>query len=546
VAAIAIRGFLKLKLRATDIPELQAWMDRKIDMTSHQIQNEMLEMIGQTIVREIASRVQQAGSFAVMVDGTQDVSRKEQMSVCVRYVDKELYPHEHFIGLYEPPGTTGEILAKCVLDVLLRLQLPISALRGQTYDGASNMNGQYKGCQALICEKQPLALFVHCGAHCTNLVSQTVSEAVIVRDAMASLQELWALFSQSIKCRTAFTKITESDLVSGKCQQIRPLCPTRWLVRVAAIQALVNQYRQVLECLEEMSAASSGPSVSARASGLLAQLSKGVTLLAFNMALKVFGILEVLNRSLQSRYQTVSGMLAAVADCTCNLLALRDDQVFDEMLSATNVIITDLDMIEIELPRQRRPPNRLTGDAPAHQYTTVSDYYRPVFFSLVDTAVQQLKERFSDSPGLNKYRALEDVLLSGTVDENVLAAYSEINTEDLHLQMQLFRRKRTVKSVGEAADILRKMVPEVRGEFEEVEKLLRLLIVSPASSAEPERSFSALRRLMTWMRSTMSQTRLNAVAVCHVDQDILDAIDIAALVKLFVSRNDTRLYMFGD
>ena len=58
---------------------------------------------------------------------------------------------------------------------------------------------------------------------------------------------------------------------------------------------------------------------------------------------------------------------------------------------------------------------------------TVSDYYRPVFFSLVDTAVQQLKERFSDSPGLNKYRALEDVLLSGTVDENVLAAYSEIN-----------------------------------------------------------------------------------------------------------------------
>ena len=261
-----------LKLRATDIPELQAWMDRKIDMTSHQIQNEMLEMIGQTIVREIASRVQQAGSFAVMVDGTQDVSRKEQMSVCVSiYVDKELYPHKHFIGLYEPPGTTGEILAKCVLDVLLRLQLPISALRGQTYDGASNMSGQYKGCQALICEKQPLALFVHCGAHCTNLVSQTVSEAVvIVRDAMASLQELGALFCQSIKCRTAFTKITESDLVSGKCQQIRPLCPTRWLVRVAAIQALVNQYRQVLECLEEMSAASSGPSVTCLSTGVRA------------------------------------------------------------------------------------------------------------------------------------------------------------------------------------------------------------------------------------------------------------------------------------
>jgi hypothetical protein len=37
---------------------------------------------------------------------------------------------------------------------------------------------------------------------------------------------------------------------------------------------------------------------------------------------------------------------------------------------------------------------------------------------------------------VHKYRALEDVLLSGIVDENVLTAYSEINTEDLHLQMQ--------------------------------------------------------------------------------------------------------------
>ena len=129
---------------------------------------------------------------------------------------------------------------------------------------------------------------------------------------------------------------------------------------------------------------------------------------------------------------------------------------------------------------------------------------------------------------------------------NVNTQYVGSTLKTCILQMQLFRRKRTVKSVGEAADILRKLVSEARGEFEEVEKLLRLLIVSPASSAEPERSFSALRRLKTWMGSTMSETRLNAVAVCHVHQDVLDAIDIAALVKLFVSRNDTKLYIFGD
>ena len=177
------------------------------------------------------------------------------------------------------------------------------------------MSGQYKGCQAKICEKQPLALFVHCGAHCVNLVSQSVGEGVIpIRDAMATLQELGNLFSQSIKCRTSFTLITQSDVRIGRAQQIRPMCPTRWLVRVSAIKALLNQYEQVLESLEEMSHPSSGPNVSVRASGLHTQLSEGVTLLSLKMALKVFAILEVLNRSLQSRYQTVSGMLQAVTE----------------------------------------------------------------------------------------------------------------------------------------------------------------------------------------------------------------------------------------
>ena len=49
--------------------------------------------------------------------------------------------------------------------------------------------------------------------------------------------------------------------------------------------------------------------------------------------------------------------------------------------------------------------------------------------------------------------------------------------------------------MGEAANILREMVTEVCREFDDVEKLVRLLIVCPTSSCEAERSFSALRRL---------------------------------------------------
>ena len=249
------------------------------------------------------------------------------MFISIRYVDNDLCPYEEFLGLYEPPDTAGKVLAKCITDVLLRLQLPLSALRGQTYDGASNMSGQYKGYQALIREMQPLALYVHCGAHCVNLVSQSVCEAVfLVRDAMESLQELGSLFSQSLKCRA------QSDHGISKVQKIRPLCPTRWLVRVSAIQALIAQYELVLDCLEEMSLPAAGSNVSARASGLWNQLSKGSTWLALKMAIRVFGPLEMLNRSLQARYQTVSGMLVAVGETLSGLRDLRE-KAFDKLLA---------------------------------------------------------------------------------------------------------------------------------------------------------------------------------------------------------------------
>jgi Domain of unknown function (DUF4371) len=90
----------------------------------------------------------------------------------LRYVNNDLQAVEAFVGFYETASTTGEALSRIVLDVLIRLGLPLSKLRGQTYDGASNMSGKYSGTQAKIKEVQPLAIFVHCSAHCVNLVTE--------------------------------------------------------------------------------------------------------------------------------------------------------------------------------------------------------------------------------------------------------------------------------------------------------------------------------------------------------------------------------------
>ena len=70
--------------------------------------------------------------------------------------------------------------------------------------------------------------------------------------------------------------------------------------------------------------------------------------------------------------------------------------------------------------------------------------------------------------------------------------------------------------------------------------------ICPVSSCEAERSFSSLRRLKTWLRNSMTQSRLYAIIVCHAHQNILDDVDLDRLGAEFVSRSRTRKAAFGQ
>lgn len=121
-----------------------------------------------SIVREIVSKINYLTvvQFSLIIDLTQDSAGIEQESILLQYVDSDLQPREEFIGLYEMSSTTGQALANMAHDVMIRLNLPLSQLRGQTYDEAFNMAGQRQGLQALLKKEQSLALCCHYGTHC--------------------------------------------------------------------------------------------------------------------------------------------------------------------------------------------------------------------------------------------------------------------------------------------------------------------------------------------------------------------------------------------
>jgi hypothetical protein len=87
------------------------------------------------------------------------------------YVGKLGRPCEHFIGVVHVDDTTSLSLKEAIEGLLASHGLSMTQIRGQGYDGASNMKGDIKGLKTLIMKESPCAYYIHCFAHQLQLVS---------------------------------------------------------------------------------------------------------------------------------------------------------------------------------------------------------------------------------------------------------------------------------------------------------------------------------------------------------------------------------------
>ena len=425
-----------------------------------------------------------------------------QESICIRHVDKNFNIKEDFVGLYEVSATTGEMLSKVLLDCLTRLQLPIQNLRAQTYDGAANMSGAFKGCQARIKSVQPLALFHHCGAHITHLVvSKAIVQAVFMRDALSHVQKLGTLYGNSGNFKKLYLNLDDDP--HSNITSLKPICPTRWLTRAPAVERVLENYQTIRSSLKE-AADNFGTITAVNANGLYTNFSDGKCMLGLVSSLPILHCIEKLNKCLQGTSVTVSGMLQAVEMTKENLQLMRSEANFNQIFNEALAKIDQYDLEDIPQPRNRKIPKRFASGSEEQFSDSLEARFRNDFYKVLDIAIMHLEEYFK-SDDLSQYMQLCNILLKGEYNDELVKKYPELSPK-LQSELNFFRTKfDSCNNLEDYRVVFSNMVPEVRILFPEVEKLLRLLLLSPASSCAAERSFSALKRIKTWLRSTMTQ-----------------------------------------
>ncbi|XP_022004596.1 zinc finger MYM-type protein 1-like [Helianthus annuus] len=114
--------------------------------------------------------------FALLVDESSDVSKKEQMAIVLQYIDTHGLVKERFVGLVHVMETSSSALKSAIDTFFAKYGLSFKRQRSQGYDGANNMCGQFNSLKAKILEENSSAYYVHCFAHQLQLVVVTVAK----------------------------------------------------------------------------------------------------------------------------------------------------------------------------------------------------------------------------------------------------------------------------------------------------------------------------------------------------------------------------------
>ncbi|MCH82423.1 zinc finger MYM-type protein 1-like [Trifolium medium] len=116
---------------------------RNLKLTSPKIQKDIVKAAARATTQVILDDLGD-NLFSILIDESRDVSVKEQMVVALRYVNKKGQVIERFLGVVHVSNTSAVTLKSALEELFAKYGLSLSRIRGQGYDGASNMRASCK------------------------------------------------------------------------------------------------------------------------------------------------------------------------------------------------------------------------------------------------------------------------------------------------------------------------------------------------------------------------------------------------------------------
>ena len=465
--------------------------------TSKTIQDELLDSMLHIYQQTIECEIKDAAFLSVMIDETTDNANMSQVDIVFRYVHAGSGKVvERFWEFFNPPNLTAETLSALVINVLERLIGSYSQkVCAQTYDGAAVLSGIHSGVQTRVKEVYPNAHFLHCYAHQLNLILQkAASQNKRVRVFFSNSSTIPAFFSKSPQRVTAL-----NNVLQGRRTSIPRPSTTRWNFKSRTVNKVFELKDAILQCCDQLEESRSGDTGST-AGGIKRLLADLEFLFWLEFFSKIMPHIDILYNQLQARdidatktakcIQSFKSSVQAARDACCNI-NVADNADRPRYSGERSVAAKEVcDVILLQCQERFS----FTGHLLASQLFDVArfEHYTHNF------PMAQLESTVMHYPMLDKQKLLGELAV-------------------LHSWQDLV----TFKSLSEFLQLLGSLNLTTTT-FCEITKLLNIIITTPMTTAESERCFSTFKRIKTFLRTTMGNDRLSALAMLSIESQLVD------------------------
>ncbi|XP_076044693.1 zinc finger MYM-type protein 1-like [Oratosquilla oratoria] len=411
---------------------------------------------------------------------------------------------------------------------LKELNIPFENCKGQSYDNGANMKGKNKGVQARLLQLNPRSLFVPCGAHTVNLVVCDAAKSSSYATAyFGYLQKLFNLFSASTQRWSTLKKHVDITLKSW--------ADTRWESRINSVEVVRFQAAKVREALLEVRASTADPAIKIEVQALAEEVGSYrfsiCTVVWYDILRKV----QTVNKLLQSQCMHLDVAVDILKKDETSLVSYRDTGFADAQTSVKDVC--EEMNVEAALKQKRlRTTKRQFSYEAFHE--PITDALKKMEFSffnvVVDVAIESLRERtgMMTSELEKQAKYLCNTLTSGD--------QADLNYDELIVEMQSFP-KQWPKQNMTTLDLVFLEEKGLKEIYPNMWVALRIAVTTPVTVASAERSFSKLKLIKTYLRSTMSQERLNGLAIISIDREISKQVSYDDTIDDFAARKSRRV-----
>lgn len=455
--------------------------------------------------------------------------------------------NETFLGFTKLDDQSAAGIESLILNQMNVNNLEISKLRGQGYDGAASMSGAYSGVQARVLEKAPLAKYVHCAAHNLNLVlNDSVSGIAELRNFFDIVEKIYVFFGKSIHRWELLSKQYEG---SGPKITLKRLCPTRWSSRHDALFELRFKFIHVIKCLATIILTSNKVDERNEAIAIKKAIENLEFVLTVVFQSKVLETVNTVSKILQSKNQDLKGASTLLKTTINSIKELRNNSV---QCKQTAIELCAEWKIEAKFSnkRARKVKRHFDELCEDERLNDAEQHYKVmVFYGSLDIIIQQLSVRFKSVSAINEdFKAIQPEFLSTLSDdelyvaaENLVKQYNPDLSDDLPNQLLSLRNclKTQISAVSTVKELAELIIVEhhsLKSSFPDVCTACFLFLTIPVTVASADRSFSKLKLIKNYLRSSMSQDRLTGLAILSIENQNARKLDIKELIDLFADQ----------